>query len=187
MAVAPERPELSEHARSERVEQFILQIEEEDGGLFMRLKDLPTERRDALKRTMAENSVTMMEVFRTPSDSDLGGRLAQAQSQCDAKIRAVLGDADFERYSLYQSSRAYRATVGNLANAMRAKGVGVSLELEHAMLDAYTEAAIEAARPLPPGAAPAPDKGGALASKKVGALLDGAALDAFLEAQIQRE
>jgi hypothetical protein len=127
--------------------QTVVDVERKYGRFFQHLGDWPPERREALKHQLALNQLAIMQAIvpkRLPMTEEQltaqGEALRKVQVDNEQHLRGILGEADYHQFEGFEKTRAYVTTVDDIANAMRAKGVRVSDEMEQSILSGYAAA-----------------------------------------------
>ncbi|MDD2765569.1 MAG: hypothetical protein PHE83_16525 [Opitutaceae bacterium] len=139
--------------RGIRLRRAKAHVEQSKGRLFQRLRNVPPEKLDQLKVILAETELAMERgALPTSANSaeaeaaEINDTLKRIQADSDHQVQALLDADDYAIYAAYQGSNAYRNTIEQVTNVMRARGSAVSDDLQEAILDGYAGAIAAAAK-----------------------------------------
>lgn len=138
--------------RSARLNESIIHLEARYGRLFEKFTDWPPQKIEMLKRRLAENELSQMEIAQPRSypvtDSDakaLNDALWAKVAENKQQLREFLGERDYLLLEEAEKAEPYRETVGSIVSTMRSRNVHLDGALEEPILTAYSSAIQEAA------------------------------------------
>lgn len=133
--------------RAGSIAHGITDLEGRFGRFFLGLKNLTPEQLASLKRLMATQQLELGRLAfpeRQPESAEALARRMQLQSDLErtqeTELRAAMGDENYREYQTTQRVESYRGAVAAVVNGMRAQGVNVDDAHEQKILENYASA-----------------------------------------------